>query len=82
MTCEANAAEPLACSIAEPIPSCALRNDVQGYTARTLAFVLDNRSSHAHCAMTWELSAAAMLASALPKRTSHALCAMTFPAAN
>ena len=29
------------------------RNDVQGYTARTLAFVLDNRSSHAHCAMTF-----------------------------
>ncbi|WP_173473351.1 hypothetical protein [Fibrobacter succinogenes] len=53
MTCEANAAEPLACSIAEPIPSCALRNDVQGYTARTLAFVLDNRSSHALCAMTF-----------------------------
>ena len=28
MTCEASAAEPLAGSIAEPMRSCALRNDV------------------------------------------------------
>ena len=40
---------------------CALRNDVQGYTARALVLVLDNRSSHALCAMTCEARADSMV---------------------